>query len=251
MERDITSYFLGLASALLMGLSKTGLPGTSLPSILCMAEAFPENAKLSVGAILPVILVGDVLAVWWLGRHAAWDRLARLFPWVAAGMLPGVFVLWRTDGNQLRPVLGWLILVLLLVELARQTFGWQRMPHSRWFIASLGLVAGFGTMVGNAAGPVMAIYLVSNGLDKEEFIGTSAWFFFIVNLSKLPIMGGLGMITPDTLRFGTVVAPMVVVGCLAGVWLLRIIPQKPFNVFALTLAGAAALRLVLVVQVVR
>ena len=246
MEQGSPSFWLGLASSLLMGLSKTGLPGTSLPSILLMTEAFPDDARLSVGAILPVILVGDVIAVVWFRRHADWACLGRLFPWVAVGMLPGVLVLAKTQGNELRPVLGWLILALLALEVVRQFLGWEHMPRQRWFVALLGLVAGFGTVVGNAAGPVMAIYLVSGGLRKEQFIGTAAWFFFIANLSKLPTMAALGMITWQTIEFGCAVSPAVPVGALAGIWLLGITPQKPFDVFALTLAGLAALRLVVV-----
>jgi len=244
MAQGSPSVWFGLASSLLMGLSKTGLPGASLPSILMMTEAFPDDARLSVGAILPVILVGDVIAVTWFRRHADWPHLWRLFPWVAVGMLPGIWVLAETRGNELRPVLGWLILVLLALEVARQFFGWEHMPRQRWFVGLLGLMAGFGTMVGNAAGPIMAIYLVSGGLRKEQFIGTAAWFFFIVNMSKLPVMVALGMVTSDTMWFGATVSPAVLVGALAGVWLLGVIPQKPFDVFALTLAGLAALRLV-------
>ena len=92
----------------------------------------------------------------------------------------------------------------------------------------MGLVAGFGTMVGNAAGPVMTIYLISRGLRKQEFIGTSAWFFFIVNLSKLPIMSGLGMLTTDTVGFGMTVACLVPVGAILGVWLLQDHPATAF-----------------------
>lgn len=247
MEQGSTSFWFGLASSLLMGLSKTGLPGVSLPSILLMTEAFPDDARLSVGAILPVILVGDVIAVSWYRRHTEWGRLWRLFPWVAVGMLPGVWVLATTRGNELRPVLGWLILGLLVLEVVRQYLGWEHVPRQRWFVGLLGILAGFGTVVGNAAGPIMAIYLISGGLRKEQYIGTAAWFFFIVNLCKLPVMMALGMITWQTVGFGCKVAPAVPIGAAAGIWLLGIIPQKPFNFFALTLAGLAAVRLVVAI----
>ena len=97
--------------------------------------------------------------------------------------------------------------------------------------------------MGNAAGPVMSIYLVSQRLDKQEFLGTSAWFFFLVNLSKLPLFYGLSMITPQTLQFDLVLLPVVVGGALAGAWLLRHIPQRLFNTLVLLLAGVAAVRL--------
>ena len=194
---------------MLMGLAKTGLPGVSIPAVLLMVEAFPHDAKASVGAIMPAILLGDVFAVAWFHRHADWPRLWGLVPYVAAGMAVGRGVLARTTGNELRPILGWLVAAFLIVEVGRQCFRWEKMPGQWWFAAAMGLVAGFGTMVGNAAGPVMTIYLISRGLRKQEFIGTCAWFFFIVNLSKLPIMSGLGMLTGDTLGFGLIVACMV------------------------------------------
>lgn len=229
---------------MLMGLAKTGLPGVSIPAVLLMVEAFPNDAKASVGAMMPAILLGDVLAVAWFRRHADWSRLWGLVPYVAAGMLLGAWVLSRTTGNELRPILGWLIAAFLIVEVGRQWFAWEKMPGQWWFAASMGLVAGFGTMVGNAAGPVMTIYLISRGMKKQEFIGTAAWFFFIVNLSKLPIMFNLGMLTTDTMGFGLIVACAVPVGSFLGIWLLKIIPQRPFDVLALTLAGLAAVRLI-------
>ena len=244
MHHDGLSYLLGLGSALLMGLSKTGLPGASLPSILLMAEAFPHDARASVGAILLPILVGNVLAVAWFRQHADWGRLLGLFPYVALGMVPGALVLMYTKSNQLRPVLGWLVAALVVLEAARQYFGWTRLPHQWWFAAGLGILGGFGTVVGNAAMPVMTIYLISRGLLKEQFIGTAAWFFFIVNLTKLPINASLHMITLDTVSFGLIVAPLVPAGAFLGVWVLRRIPQKPFDICALALALAAAVRLI-------
>ena len=227
-----------------MGLAKTGLPGVSIPAVLLMVEAFPNDAKASVGAIMPVILLGDLFAVAWFQRHADWARLWRLFPYLAVGMAIGAWVLSRTAGNGLRPILGWLVAAFLVVEFGRQCFRWESLPSQSWFAAATGLVAGFGTMVGNAAGPVMTIYLISRGMKKQEFIGTCAWFFFIVNISKLPIMSSLGMLTSDTLVFGMTVAAFVPVGSILGIWLLKIIPQRPFDMLALSLAGLAAIRLI-------
>jgi uncharacterized membrane protein YfcA len=118
------------------------------------------------------------------------------------------------------------------------------MPHRWWFTAAAGVVAGFGTAVGNAAGPAMTIYLVSNRLDKHEFIGTAAWFFFLVNLSKLLPFIGLGMITSVTIGFDLLLVPMVALGALAGLYLLPRIPQRAFDVLVLTLAGVAALHMI-------
>lgn len=241
---NFVSYLLGAGSALLVGLSKTGLPGVSIPAVTLMTEAFAHDARLGVGALLPVLLVGDVFAVGWYRHHALWSKLVRLFPFVLLGMVPGAIVLCSLpEGNDLRPILGVLILGLLALEMARRTFGWEDVPKAWWFVAGLGMLAGFSTIIAHAAFPVMTIYLLSQGMAKREFVGTAAWFFFIVNLSKLPFYVGSQMITPSTLRFDLVTVPVVLAGGVLGICMLPRLPQKLFDFLAMTLAALAAVRL--------
>jgi uncharacterized membrane protein YfcA len=148
-------------------------------------------------------------------------------------------------GDGLRVLLGAIILLLLALHVFRRRLGVDGMLDHWWVVAVTGVLAGFGTTVGNAAGPVMSIYLVSKRLDKHEFLGTSAWFFFIVNVSKIPGFIVLGMITPATLAFDAVILPLVVAGALLGAAVLRRIPQWLFASLVLILAGVAALRLIL------
>ena len=244
MEPGLVAYALGAVAAVLVGLSKTGVPGAAIPAVLLTAEAFAGEEGLSVGALLPMLLAGDLFAVWYYGQHTQWNRLWGLLPYVALGMIPGVLVLRYVDHGQFRLVLGWMVLMLLGLELCRRRFGWTNVPKRRWFAMTMGALAGFGTTVGNAAGPVMGVYLISQELRKEQFMGTAAWFFFLVNSSKLPIYWSLGRITPATLEFDLVMIPIVVVGALAGRRLFSIIPQKVFDPLVLSLAGIAALRLV-------
>jgi uncharacterized protein len=241
---DWTPYALGWCSAVLVGLSKTGLPGVSIPAIWLMTEAFPDDARLAVGALLPVLLLGDCFAVGWYRHHAQWNRLWRLFPAVVLGMLGGAVLLHcLEEGNDLRPILGGLILGLLVLEGCRRWFAWQNVPHQWWFVGGVGALAGFSTFVAHAAFPVMTIYLLSQGLPKQQFIGTAAWFFLIVNLAKVPFYTWSGMVTAETLRFDVWVAPAAALGGLLGIYLLRRIPQRAFEAIALTLAAVAALRL--------
>jgi uncharacterized protein len=239
-------YWLAAIAALLIGISKTGLPGVSLPAILLMAEAFPENAQQSVGAVLPLLLVGDVFAVLWYHRHAEWGRLIRVLPYAILGALPGAWVLLALPGNHIRPVIGCMVLALLVLETCRRGFGWQRFPHQWWFVATMGILAGFTTFVANAAMPVMTIYMASQDLDKEQFIGTYAWFFFILNFSKLLPYCLMGMLTPAMLPMNLWLAPIAVFGALLGVLFLARIPQRFFDASALALAGVAAVRLIVV-----
>jgi uncharacterized membrane protein YfcA len=239
-------YWLAAVAAFLIGLSKTGLPGVSLPAILLMAEAFPENAQQSVGAVLPLLLVGDVFAVLWYKRHAEWGRLIRVLPYALLGALPGVWVLLALPGNHLRPVIGWMVLGLLALETCRRCFGWERFPHQWWFVATAGILAGFTTFVANAAMPVMIVYMASQDLNKEQFIGTYAWFFFILNFSKVLPYCLMGMLTPAMLPMSLWLAPIAILGALLGVMVLARIPQRAFDTLALSLAGVAAVRLLVV-----
>lgn len=245
MYVNLVTFLFGAGAALLIGFSKTGMPGAAIPAVALMAEAFREETRLSVGAMLPILLLGDLFALAYYRRHANWDRLLELFPFVAVGMVPGYLVLWKLESDPLRVLIGGITLGLLALQLAQQRFGWKNMPDRRWFIATTGVLAGFGTAVGNAAGPVMSIYLISKRLDKHEFLGTAAWFFFIVNLSKIPFFLSLDMITPTTLQLDAMLVPVVVVGAIVGVLVLKRIPQAVFNTIVLSLAALAALRMLL------
>ncbi|MBN1588812.1 MAG: sulfite exporter TauE/SafE family protein [Pirellulales bacterium] len=238
-------YMFGVVSALLIGVSKTAVPGVSILGILLMTEAFPNNAKLGVGAVLPVLLVGDVMAVLRYRRYGQWDRLVRLLPFVAIGMVPGLLVLSSAEKNELRPWIGEVVLMLLLIELGRRAFYSERVPRHWWVAAVAGIAAGFSTMIAHAAFPVMTVYLMSQDLSKEKFLGTAAWFFLILNVTKLPFYAGLGMITAETLRFDMWIIPALFGGALAGYALLKWINKRLFDGLALTFAGATALYLIL------
>jgi uncharacterized membrane protein YfcA len=159
-------------------------------------------------------------------------------------MVPGYLVLWLVAGDALRRLIGVIILLLLILQLGRRRFGWEHVSERRWFVAATGTLAGFGTTVSNAAGPVMGIYLISQHLDKRQFLGTSAWFFFFVNVSKIPLYSVLRMITRESLSFDGLLVPAVVLGTVLGVQLARWIPQVVFNALVLTLAGVAAVRMI-------
>ena len=98
-------------------------------------------------------------------------------------------------------------------------------------------------MVANAAGPVTMIYLLSMRLPKNEFIGTSAWFFFILNWLKVPFSASLGLITVPSLRFDALLAGAVVVGAVMGLLVARRIPEKGFMIAIQVLTFLSAVRM--------
>lgn len=243
MNLTTRAILLGASAALLVGFSKTGMPGAGIPAVAMMAEVFRENTRLSVGAILPLLLLGDVFAIVYYRRHADWARLLELCPYVIVGMVPAYVVLRYVDDDTLRVSIGGLILVLLLLHVVRQRYGLGHWSQRRWFTAAAGVLAGFATTVSNAAGPIMGIYLIGQHMGKQQFLGTSAWFFFLVNASKIPGYIALDMLTTDTLRFSLLLTPVVAIGALSGIRFLKRIPQAAFDVLVLALAGVAAVRM--------
>lgn len=244
----------GALAAFMIGVSKTGVPGIGILVVPMLAAAF--GGRLSVGIMLPMLIVGDVFAVRWYHRHTQWHRLKDLIPWVLAGMALGALLLWRlgeAGGGKdlLEPIIGVLVLVMLTVHFLRQRWNDLLTPHSPVGVATTGAAAGFATTVSNAAGPIMGIYLTSLRLPKEQFMGTSAWYYFAVNLSKLPIFIVLSLVNPSkpiitvqSVLFNALVVPVIIAGVYLGRWLLPRIPQRAFDAVVLGLAAVAALKLI-------
>jgi len=206
-----------------------------------IAMVFP--AKESVGALVPMLIAGDILAVVYYRQHAQWGQLVKLLPGVAAGMLAGGLFLTQLDNESMRIFLGAFVLLLLILEGVARQLDLNEFKKMHSVAILIGAAAGFGTTVGNAAGPIMGIYLVMMGLDKIQLMGTGAWFFLIVNTSKLPIFLYNDMIGLETLRFFAYMLPFVVIGTFLGRKLLMVLSQKIFNYLVLLFAGAAAMML--------
>lgn len=246
MNPDFTAHQWILASlaALSVGLAKSGFAGIGIVAVLLMASLFP--ARESTGALLPLLIAGDVFAVLAFRKHAQWRHVVRLLP----PALVGVVIGWKlmrhiTDAN-FRPVLGWIVLVMVVLEIFRRTRPtlFEQVPHSRWFAWAIGGGAGIATMLANAAGPVMTLYLLAVNLPKLQFVGTSAYFFLIVNVSKVPFSQNLGLISPTSLTLDAALVPFVAFGILGGRYLIRYVPERVFVALVLLFAAMAALRLI-------
>jgi uncharacterized membrane protein YfcA len=122
--------------------------------------------------------------------------------------------------------------------------GKMKIPESMWFAAGLGLLGGFATMIGNAAGPVMALYLLSMRLPKNLFIGTGAWFFFIINLSKVPLhIWSWKTISTETLLLDVAMIPAIASGAFLGIWVVKLLPEKVFRIIVIATTLLSALLL--------
>jgi len=242
---SLVHWIVAIIGTLLMGVSKAGFAGLGLLHVVIFAFLF--GARQSTGVILPMLLVGDVGAVATYRPHARWDYLWRMLPPACIGVLIGALLMGRLDEAAFKPLVGSIILALTAMQAVRiarpESFG--AVPHARWFTWAMGLLAGTTTMLANAAGPIIGLYALAVGLPKLELVGTSAWFFLILNAFKVPFSAALGLIHPGTLALNLVLAPFVVVGLLAGRVIIRHVPQRVFDVLLLAFAAIAAVRLIL------
>jgi uncharacterized protein len=212
--------------------------------VVLFAQIMP--AKQATGIVLPLLCFGDIVAVRAYRQHANWLHLWRLFPWTAAGILAGYFMMGRIDDRQARLLIGSIVMSLVLLHLFRRwRGGGHETEHGAWFAPTLGVLAGFTTLVSNAAGPLMAIYLLAMRLPKMEYVGTAAVFFLVINLFKVPFMVRLGLISGPSFAFNLKLAPAVVVGALVGRKILPHINQRWFENLALGLAVLAGIKLLL------
>lgn len=249
MTLEPWQWMLLVMGAVMVGMAKTGLSGLGTLFIAIFANVLPT--KEATGLVLPLLIFGDLVAVAVYRRHAVWSQLWGLFPWAGVGVVAGYLAMDRIDNHQARVLVGGIVLALLVLHVLRR---WRerraavavtepRVP--RPVVASVGVLAGFTTLIANAAGPLMAVYLLALRLPKLEFIGTSAVYFLLLNLFKVPFMVDLGLITGSSLWVNLLLAPAVFTGALIGRWLVQRINQRWFEILTLGFTAVAGLRLVL------
>ncbi len=240
------AFTLMALGALIIGYAKTALGGLGVVAVAIFATVLP--ARESTAAILTVLIVGDVIACWHFRHDADWPLIRRLLPAVLPGLVLGTLFLRVVSDDVLRRSIGGVLLVLLVLQLwvKTRTSDEPSMAHrSRRASWGAGSGMGFATMTANAAGPVMTLYLSAAGIDKRRFVGTSAWFFLIVNLVKVPFSVGLGLLHTDDVVRAAVLSPAVLVGGLLGYATVRLISQRTFDVAVLLASALAAAALLL------
>ncbi len=241
MNFEPWQWTLAILAALVVGISKAGIGGLGMLAVLIFAQIFP--AKQATGVVLPLLCFGDIMAAAAYRQHANWMHIRRLFPWTAAGVVIGYFALDRVNEQQARAMIGGIVLGLVVMHLLRRRFAGHEAEHGAWFAPTIGVLAGFTTLVANAAGPLMVIYLLAMRLPKMDFVGTSAVFFLLMNLFKVPFMVHLGLINPQSFALNLWLAPVVLAGAWFGRrWVLKV-EQRTFENIALALSVVAGLNL--------
>jgi uncharacterized protein len=250
---QLTPAFWALAAlgAFFVGFAKSGIPGFGLLFIAIFAAVF--DAKQSTGLVLPLLILGDLIAIRNYRAHTQWRVIFRLLPWTFLGIGVGWYVVGRIESNRVMQVLiGTILLSMIVLHFFRQWLQAHEKPLTPEQMRAggstlgdglAGGTIGFATMTANAAGPVTTLYFIARHLPKFEFLGTAAWFYCIVNLVKVPFSVQLGLIQGGSLKVNLALAIFVLLGSIAGVWCVKRINQRWFELTALGLTALAALNL--------
>lgn len=230
--------------ALLIGMAKTGVHGAGMMSVPILANVF--GGQLSSGIMLPMLVMADVLGVWYYHRHASWRHLKILFPWAAIGVVLGTVTGNYINDQEFKIFMAAIIVIslaiMLWLERARQE---EAVPHKKWFGIATGVAGGFTSMVGNLANSVMAVYLLSIRLPKNAFIGTAAWFFLVVNWFKVPFHVFVWhTITLQTFLLDLITLPAIVLGAWLGIVVVGKLSERVYRWFIIGMTVVAAVFMV-------
>jgi uncharacterized membrane protein YfcA len=230
-------------AALMVGFAKTAVGGVGVLAVVLFAVVLP--ARISTGALLPLLIAGDVVAVSIYHRHGSVRDLVRLLPGVVPGLLLGALFVGQVDDRAMKLAIGGILLLMGAIQIIQRVTTSagplqedQRGLHPVWTLAA-GATAGFATMTANAAGPVMTLYLIMAGLPMLKMLGTGAWFFLVVNLLKVPLSTSLDLITVPTLLLDLWLMPAMLLGAVLGQRIIRRLKQRQFELVALALSMVA------------
>lgn len=247
LELDFSTlqWILLAICAMLVGMSKVGVPGVSMLAVPTLAIIF--GGKTSTGILLPMLMMADLFGVGYYHRHVQWKYLWKLLPWAFIGIGIALWVGETVNDIWFKNIIAILVFfcIGLMLWKDRQK-GDKLFPDTWWFAASMGVLGGFATMIGNVAGPIFAIYLLAMHLPKNNFIGTSAWFFLILNFSKFPLhILVWKTINWQTLTLDLCVFPAIALGAFLGIKLVKLLSDKLYRSTVIIITALSALLLLI------
>lgn len=240
---SLNELLILMMAALFVGMAKTGVYGLGILVPPILAVVF--GGRSSTGLLLPMLSMADIFAVIYYNRHASWKHLWKLFPFALVGVLVAVWVGDIINDHTFKVIMGILIMGSIPVMAYREQMKDAKAMKSNWLAGGFfGVTGGFSSMIGNAAGPIMSLYLLAMQLPKNVLIGTGAWFFLIINMVKIPLHVFVwNTITLETVSLNLLLWPVVLLGGFLGVMLVRIIPEKPFRWLVIIMTTMASVRL--------
>ena len=226
--------------AMLIGMSKTGVHGAGMLAVPLLASVF--GGLRSSGIMLPMLCLADIMGVWYYHRHASWSHLKKLFPWAIVGTLLGTWIGGMIDDASFKMVMAIVILISVAVMIWLERDHQNDVPDIPAFAAFAGIAGGFTSMVGNLAGSVMAVYFLSMRLPKREFIGTTAWFFMVINWMKIPFhVFAWKSITWESFLLDLTMIPLIIAGGVIGILVVGKMKDQTYRWFIIAMTIVAAI----------
>jgi uncharacterized protein len=249
LDLGVAGFLIAAFAVFVIGLAKSSVPAAATMPVGLFALVIP--AKLSVGAILPLLILGDIIALLAFRKAGRWDIVVKILPSVFVGMFIGYFLLSWSTSREVAYVIGAILVFTAIYEIRKRLRnekmdieqGSNQKQRSRLTAQLMGVLVGIMTMTANSAGPIFSLYLLNLQLPMQTFVGTNSWLFFIINVSKIPFNANLGIITTQTLMLAVLLAPFVVMGGLFGQKIMRSINQRAFEYSALVSTLIAGLLL--------
>tara|TARA_R110001583_G_scaffold15058_3_gene62419 strand:+ start:3812 stop:4558 length:747 start_codon:yes stop_codon:yes gene_type:complete len=234
------NWFFAFLGAFLLGTSKAGLKGIGVVIVTIMAIVF--GGKQSTGVLIPMMIAADIFAVIYYNRHTQWRFLGKLLPSMLLGVLFGVWFGNDISDELFKQLMAILILGIIVFMIYMDRKKSKEIPTSRYFSNGMGLLAGFTSMIGNLAGSFSNIYFLAMRLPKNEFIGTAAWLFFIINVFKLPFhIFVWETVSIESLKLNLVLIPGVILGFFVGVKIVKLINNEIYRKFILVVTAIGAI----------
>ncbi|MFR9602970.1 MAG: sulfite exporter TauE/SafE family protein [Rikenellaceae bacterium] len=243
---DPSLWWVVILCAVLIGFCKTSFAAIGTIVVPIMALAF--GPKPSTGLLLPILCIADLGAIIYYRRSCSWRHLVRLLGWAILGLFVGIVVDHFTPSAWFKYLLAFSILISVAVLLLNQTKkqrAEESTPQRGWLLAMYGIMGGFATMIGNAAGPIMSVYLLSINMPKMLFVGTSAWFFMAINYTKIPLQIWVwDNINYNSLLVGVLMIPFIALGSALGVRLVKVVSEEAYRKIVIWITLLSALVLI-------
>jgi uncharacterized membrane protein YfcA len=245
LDLNWIQWVIVIITAFLIGFSKTGISGMMILAIPILASEF--GGKDSTGIILPMLLVGDIFAIWYYRNNVEWRNVFKPLPWAFIGLVLGVIVGNYISDNTFVILIGIIVLLCLGILVYTEKKGQDFVvPNAAWFYILIGILSGFSSMIGNAAGSIFSVYLLALGFKKNNFMGTNAWFFFIINFIKIPLQifvwHNIGI---KSLAITGLMIPVITIGAILGFFILKKINEKYFRYLIIAMTTIAAFKLLI------
>lgn len=251
---DILLDTLGVTSGQLLllvllgfsiGVDKMGFRGGLVIMVSFLATTF--GARFTAGLIAPLLLGADLIAIFVYRRSCDWALVLKVMLWSSLGLVLGSLVGGMVPDEIFQTILGVMLLLLLsamvFLELYHED---MRIPDHIVLTGSICITGGFASMIGNAAGPILSLFLLAKKIPKQLFLGTSAMIFLLLNSLKLPLhIFYWKTLNPQSLKMDLVCIPFILLGAAAGKPLVALIPEKAFRYFTMAGVLIGAIRLFL------